>query len=275
LSDGILAVVGTLESESATAVRQLLARKAIDTWVRSLGGERCVVYGRFSDEESARDAVGALRREGWAAAQRPTDDDSRIVGWRNRTQPVIVAGGKLVVCLPWAEFDREGKNILEIDPGAAFGAGTHPTTRLILEELATRIKGGESVLDVGCGSGALALAALRLGAATAVGIDIENAAIAATRANAERNGLAARITALATPLQDLTGAFDVAVANIGRDILAELAPHIEDRLSPGGWLALSGISPAQVSLLSKEFRRTELVAAPQLDDWCALVGFRL
>jgi ribosomal protein L11 methyltransferase len=176
--------------------------------------------------------------------------------------------------LPWAELDRGGKSVLEIDPGAAFGAGTHPTTRLILEELASRLRGGETLLDVGCGSGALALAALRLGAASAVGIDIDEAAMVATRANAERNGLAAHMTALATPLQELTGTFDVVVANIGRDVLAELAPHIEERLRPGGWLALSGISPAQVSLLATAFARIAIVATPQLDDWCAIVGQR-
>jgi ribosomal protein L11 methyltransferase len=194
------------------------------------------------------------------------------VAWQHRTQPIIVGANRLMICLPWAEASREKMPTLELDPGGAFGAGAHPTTRLILEALAARLRGGERVLDVGCGSGALALAAVRLGAASAVGTDIDPAAIVATTANAARSGLTDCVQATAAPLEELSGTFDVVVANIGRDVLMELAAAMEERLAPGGWLALSGISRAQVSTLSTAFRQTRMVETTQLDDWCAVVG---
>jgi ribosomal protein L11 methyltransferase len=238
-----------------------------------MGGGRTLVYGEFGDAEAARQAVIELRRQGWAAAERPADDDPALIGWRNRTQPISIGGGRLVVCLPWAEFDRDAAMmVVEIDPGAAFGGGSHPTTRLLLEELSARLHGGERVLDVGCGSGVLAIAAARLGAASAVGIDIHPAAVTATRANAERNRLDGRITALATPLHELTDSFDVVMANIGQEVLIDLAPDIERRLEPGGWLALSGISPAQVSRVSSAFPSVRVIATPEIDDWAAIVA---
>lgn len=230
--------------------------------------------GRFDDETAARQVVAALRGQGWAAIERPTDDDPRLIAWNNRTRPIRVGADRLLVGMPWAEFDRTSSLVLEIDPGGAFGAGTHPTSQLLLEALAERLQGGETVLDVGCGSGVLALAALQLGAASAVGIDIEAAAVTATQANAIRNGLADRITALPTPLQELDGHFDVIVANILQETLIDLAADIEARLAPGGWLGLSGISPAQISRLSAAFPNTRMVATPRLDDWSAMVGER-
>jgi ribosomal protein L11 methyltransferase len=97
----------------------------------------------------------------------------------------------------------------------------------------------------------------------------------ATTANAARNGLTDCVQATAAPLEELSGTFDVVVANIGRDVLMELAAAMEERLAPGGWLALSGISRAQVSTLSTAFRHTRLIDTTQLDDWCAVVGEKL
>jgi ribosomal protein L11 methyltransferase len=127
-------------------------------------------------------------------------------------------------------------------------------------------------LDVGCGSGVLAIAAVRLGAASAIGIDIAAAAVSATEANAARNGVSPRVTALATPLEELDGVFDIVVANIHQDILIGMAPDLEVRLAPGGWLGLSGISPAQESRLAAAFSTIEVLATPQLDDWSAILA---
>jgi ribosomal protein L11 methyltransferase len=128
------------------------------------------------------------------------------------------------------------------------------------------------VLDVGCGSGVLAIAAARLGAAEAVGIDVDPAGATATSANAIRNELAARVTALATPLHELPGSYDAIVANIGLEVLVSMAPDLEARLAPGGWLALSGISPAQESRLMAAFGQLRAVETAQLDDWLAIVA---
>jgi ribosomal protein L11 methyltransferase len=272
---GKLAVVAVADAAVAAATAELgaLGARAIES--RSVGGDRVLVYGRFADDAAARSAVADLRHQGWAAAQRPTDDDPWLTAWRNRTQPIRIGGGRLLVCLPWAELDRGDALVVEIDPGGAFGAGAHPTTHLLLEALAARLRGSETVLDVGCGSGVLAIAAARLGAAAVVGIDLEAAAVVATRANAERNGLASCVTALPTPLHDLPGSFDVIVANIGQETLIALAADLERRLELGGWLGLSGISPAQVSRLAAAFSSIQIVATPQLDDWAALLGAML
>jgi ribosomal protein L11 methyltransferase len=271
---GDLAVVAVDDAAAAAAMAELCLQGACDLVSRVVGGGRVLVYGRFNDASATRAVVTDLRGRGWSATQRPSDDDPWIFAWRNRTQPVPIGGDRLVVALPWAEFDRSTAPFVEIDPGGAFGAGTHPTTHLLLDALATRLRGGEAVLDVGCGSGVLAIAALRLGAASAVGIDLDPAAVTATRANAERNGLGTRVTAATTPLGEVHDNFDVVLANIGLPVLIEMAPDLQRCLAPGGWLGLSGISQAQVSRLSAAFSSIRVVATPQLDDWAALLGER-
>jgi SAM-dependent methyltransferase len=148
------------------------------------------------------------------------------------------------VCFVWSEHDRHGRlNVVELDPGGGFGTGEHPSARMLLEELAARVRGGERVLDVGCGSGILALSALRLGAASAVGTDILATAVKTTTRNAGLNGFARQVRATAAPPSEMEGTFDVVVANIGRAALVELAPALLARLSPSGWLAVSGSPP--------------------------------
>lgn len=272
MTAGALAVVAVTDATAVAAAQDLAVRGAQRIETRPLGGERVVVTGWFPDEADARGVVADLRRQGRAATERPTDNDPRLFAWHNRTRPLSIDGGRLMVCMPWVECDRSTAAVVEIDPGGAFGAGNHPTTQLLLEALAAPLQGGETVLDVGCGSGVLAIAAVRLGAASAVGIDIEEAAVIATRANAKRNGVAIQVTALATPLHELPGTFDVILANIHRDILIQMASDITTRLAPGGWVGLSGISPAQVSLVAAAFPALQIVATPQLDDWSAIIG---
>jgi ribosomal protein L11 methyltransferase len=237
-----------------------------------MGRDRVLVYGQYATGDNARATVAALRGQGWAATLRPADDDPALFAWHNRTRPVIIGTNRLIVCLPWAEFERADVPVIEINPGGAFGAGTHPTTSLLLEAIAERLRGGESVLDVGCGTGVLAIAAARLGATAAVGIDVDEAGVVATRANAERNGVGDRVTAKPTLLQDMEGSFDVIVANIGREVLVAMAPDLQRLLAPGGWIGLSGISPAQVSLLAAALPAVRMVATQQLDDWCAIIA---
>ncbi len=180
---------------------------------------------------------------------------------------------RLCVCFPWSEFDRSAvAGIVEIDPGRSFGTGSHPSTRLLLTELADRIGGGETVLDVGCGSGVLALSAARLGA-TAVATDIEPEAHEATRANARRNQLAGQVCVDGRAIDGRPGAgvFDAVVANIGAAALTELAPVVSARVAPGGWLGLSGLSPAQVSLVASAYRGLDVEAVRRDDDWAALI----
>ncbi len=236
-----------------------------------LGRGRWVSRVRVTDDRAAREVVAQLRADGHAAVLGPPDE-THAVGWQNRNRAVRV-GGKLAVCFPWAYADAAA--VVEVDPGEAFGAGTHPSTRLLAEWLAEHITGGERVLDVGCGSGVLTLVAARLGAAEAVGIDIEPAAIAAAEANARRNGLDDVAAFSTAPVGESgLGTFDVVVANITADVLVPLAGDIAERVAPGGWLAVSGISAAQTSTVAAAYRRNgiELADAVRLDDWVSPSG---
>lgn len=131
---------------------------------------------------------------------------------------------------------------LELDPGLAFGTGSHPTTRLCLEWLETCVVPGCTVLDYGCGSGILGIAAAKLGAGDVLGIDIDPAALAAAAENAARNGVQLRLAHSGEPL---TQTFDRVVANILTNPLMLLAPLLTGRLKPGGRLALAGVLESQ------------------------------
>jgi ribosomal protein L11 methyltransferase len=133
---------------------------------------------------------------------------------------------------------------LELDPGLAFGTGSHPTTRLCLEWLEQAIQPGTTLLDYGCGSGILGIAALKLGAGEVLGIDIDKAALTAAADNAARNHVALR---LAHSSETLTETFDCVVANILTNPLMLLAPLLTARIKPGGRLALSGVLEAQAA----------------------------
>lgn len=189
--------------------------------------------------------AAAYERSGVDAAtayevSRIADED-----WVRRTQsqftPQEVAPGLWVVPSWHSPPAPHAINVV-LDPGLAFGTGTHPTTRLCLRWLASHVSGGESVIDFGCGSGILAICALKLGAATASGVDIDAQAVMAARRNAERNAVAARFVAAAENLQ---GPAQIVVANILAQPLIVLAPLLAQLTAPGGRLALSGILTEQ------------------------------
>jgi len=248
-----------------------LAAMALAVTQERLARGRWLSRVRVSDDKTARDAVAQLRGDGHAAVLGPPDE-AHGVGWLNRNRAVPV-GEKSAVCFPWA--DAEAPEVVEIDPGGAFGAGTHPSTRLLAEWLAGEVAGDERVLDVGCGSGVLALVAARLGATEAVGIDIEPAAVSAAEANARRNGLDGVASFSTAPVYNAgLGTFDVVVANITADVLMLLAGDIAARVAPDGRLAVSGISAGQMSTVAAAYRPygIDLGDPVRLDDWMSLAG---
>jgi ribosomal protein L11 methyltransferase len=160
--------------------------------------------------------------------------------------PVQRIGRHLVIRPSWRDHRAAADDVvLALDPGMAFGTGLHPTTRLCLAALEALADDGRlhnaRVLDVGCGSGILAIAALRLGAGTAVGVDTDPIAIEATLANARRNRIGRRIRARPGSLPTGEQPFDVVLANLIAGVLLELAPGLRDELRPGGILLASGI----------------------------------
>jgi len=161
---------------------------------------------------------------------------------------------------------------VRLDPGLAFGTGTHPTTAMCLEWLDGIDLAGTEIFDFGCGSGILSVAALKLGASHADAVDIDLQAVTATRQNAERNGVQERITAgISVP----TRQFDVVIANILAGTLVENVDLICASLRPGGRLALSGVLTSQVESVRNAYQEFIDFASPvTLDEWAMLSGTR-
>ncbi|MEP6939328.1 MAG: 50S ribosomal protein L11 methyltransferase [Rudaea sp.] len=164
--------------------------------------------------------------------------------------------------------------VVHLDPGLAFGTGTHPTTALCLEWLDAIDLRGKTLIDFGCGSGVLAIAALKLGASRAIGVDNDTQAIDSSRSNAERNGVADRLD-LCLPLEFATTPADVLVANILAGPLGDLATQFAVCMRPGALLALSGILRGQEKELVARYAQwfDDLVVARR-EDWVRITGTR-
>lgn len=165
--------------------------------------------------------------------------------------------------------------VVRLDPGLAFGTGTHPTTALCLEWLDTIDVAGKTVLDYGCGSGVLGVAACKLGAAYVEGIDIDLQAVTASRQNAERNDVEDRFRA-SPAISGNSGPFDIVVANILAGTLIDHAPFICNTVKAGGMLALSGVLAEQSNDLLDAYRAWFEFEPPALqDNWARLTGTRI
>ncbi|WP_420008145.1 50S ribosomal protein L11 methyltransferase [Xanthomonas sacchari] len=218
----------------------------------------------------------------WAQVTfRKVDDQDWERAWLDQFQPMRFGARTFIV--PWNHDlpeDARGADaaVVRLDPGLAFGSGTHPTTALCLRWLdalaADGVLAQARVLDFGCGSGILALAALKLGAAAAVGVDNDPQALLASHDNAERNSVGERL-AVYLPADEPAATYPVVVANILASALDALAPTLAARVAPGGRIALSGILHGQEQELLQRYApwftqlRTE-----QDGDWMRIDGVR-
>ena len=218
----------------------------------------------------------------WSTAGfRTVDDQDWERAWMDQYVPLRFGARTFIV--PWnQDLPKDSKNadaaVVRLDPGLAFGSGTHPTTALCLrwlDDLAGAGKlQGATVLDFGCGSGILALAALKLGAAAAVGVDNDPQALVSTFDNAERNDVGARL-AVYSPQDEPATTYPVVVANILASALDALAELLASRVAPGGRIALSGILHGQEPELLARYAPwfSELVATRD-GDWMRIDGVR-
>jgi ribosomal protein L11 methyltransferase len=237
---------------------------------------RCRVGALFPETADAARAIErALASTGApsiAAASLSRVEDADWVAQSQRQFPPLNVAPRLWIVPTWhAAPEPDALNIV-LDPGAAFGTGSHPSTRLCLAWLARSVRRGDSVLDYGCGSGILAIAALKLGATGATAVDIDPMALEAARYNAGRNGV--ELT-LASAQRMPPGSFRITVANILANPLRMLAPLLGARTDPGGALALSGILTDQAGEVIASYAPwCDLSVEGSEEGWVLLAGTR-
>ena len=256
---------------------------------RVLSGQPVQVHAYLpvdGKEEEARQGVAeGLWHLSRLGSHFVSDLQTRIVNeedWANAWKDyyhVTHIGQRLIIRPSWRTYTPgDDEVVLELDPGMAFGTGLHPTTRMCLEQVEQRTCAGMRVLDVGTGSGILALAAVKLGAAAACCIDNSSIAVESAAANAAANGLSDSITVKLGALDDaeaarLEGQYDLVLANIIARVIGSIAPQLARVLAPGGLLITSGIieerrHEAEQPLLAAGLR---LVDQIMIDDWVTLV----
>lgn len=227
------------------------------------------------DTDAARLVATAAANAGLdgvpAFAQTEIAEQNWVELTQSQFEPIRISK-RLWIVPTWHEAPDPSAIVLVLDPGMAFGTGSHPTTRLCLEWLERNVGRDESILDYGCGSGILAIAAAKLGAGDVRGLDIDPQAVRAAENNARQNGVTARFEDAST---DIDGQFDIVVANILSNPLKALAPAICGHVRSGGRLALSGILAEQADELIAIYRPyLQLDVADTRDGWVCLAGIK-
>jgi ribosomal protein L11 methyltransferase len=230
-------------------------------------GERIELVTSFPPDRYSK-AVAALRSAGHAPVEVEVDEAAYADAWRPFAEAVRV-GERVVVEPRWQPtVARPGDIAVRIDPGRAFGSGAHPSTRLVLDELVARVRPGDRVLDVGCGSGVLAVVAAALGA-TVTAVDVDPEAVRATAANARANGVAVAVSDL--PLTEVNDAFDLVCANLLAPIVLALAPELRRVVAGAGTLVVSGLLAGRWRPVAAALAPLEVRSVGERDGWASLV----
>jgi ribosomal protein L11 methyltransferase len=242
---------------------------------------RTRTVGLFDEAQDLAPAIAALRDtlpDGAGAIVTTADleDQEWVRIWLRDWQPLRF--GERLWVSPRAKLDeitQPGAVVVALDPGLAFGTGTHPSTALCLDWLAGADLAGKTMLDYGCGSGLLAVAALKLGAAHATAVDIDPQALLATRENAAVNGVQDRIEAVAAS-NYAQGTYDVVLANILAGPLTQLAPRLTAATRPGGALVLAGLLRAHAPEVQRAYAAAfDFRPVAEREGWVRLEGRRL
>ncbi len=254
----LVLTVTTLEVELASDALWGLGVVAVEE--RPMPDGRIELWTSLGDDPELPDLA-------WPA--RFVDVDPAVADtWRQFAAPIWVEPD-LLVRPAWVSFDAPaGVTVISIEPGATFGMGDHPTTRLTLRAARRVLRAGGRVLDVGCGSGVLAIGTMLLGARSATGIDIAPAAVPITLANAAANGVEVEVSM--TALEDVEGEFDLVLANILAPTLVALAPDLRRVLAPTGTLVISGVLEHAHGHVIDALAPLRPVATDTLDGWAAV-----
>lgn len=262
--------------EAVEAVSEILGRVGHNGIAVDMTADP-VVKAYIQDDHAARarvrrvkDALGHLQAFGLGPigelALRPIDDEDWLESWKASFTPIRV--GAFLICPTWTTCAAGDAIVLSLDPGMAFGTGLHPTTQQCLATLSTLTLEGRSVLDVGCGSGILAIAAGRRGARPIVAVDTDELAVRASLENAARNGVTMDVYEGSSG--DVMSTFDVVLANIVAPVLQVIAPQLRARLAPRGSLVVAGII-ADAEAATREALGLDVAERDQQGDWVSLV----
>ena len=253
--------------ESDVLVKCFLALDIAEETIRKIVAD---LYA-LSDRARGYVALGSLE-----TGRREIEGDDWIDVWKKHFRPIHI--GKVVVCPEWISYAvQEGEVIVKLDSNMAFGTGEHETTSMCLELLQTAVRAGDTVIDVGCGSGILGIAAVKLGASRAYLTDIDYVAVRSAEHNSALNGTKSQTTvALSNLLDDATIVGDVMTANITADILCTLSESIPKNLKPGGTLILSGIIESKLEQVIAAYCAQNLTLQKQIrqGEWFALLFTR-
>ena len=281
--EAVSEILGRVSDGTSVQPTRLLADPDDELTVRDDPASPYVVTAHLLDDPASADAVAATERALWhlqAFGIRPVgelrvrtvDDASWTEAWKEHYVPQRI--GRLVIVPSWLdEPQRDGEVQIVLDPGMAFGTGLHPTTRGCLELLQKLDPMPFRMLDVGTGSGILAIPALALGATSAVGVDTDELAVEASTANAARNGMAERFTALHGSIEaGPEAAYPLVLANLVAALLVRLAPPLAAHLAPQGVLIASGIIEPRAAEVIDAMQGAGLAVAQRRDDgeWVSL-----
>lgn len=237
------------------------------------GWQRSIVIALFAQEAQARDAAQLLAPQDFfveckVLAIQPVPDQDWVRPTQSQFEPVEITPTFWIVPT-WHEPPAQARQVIRLDPGLAFGTGTHPTTRMCLRWIARQAPRGRRVLDYGCGSGILAIGAAKFGAASVDAVDIDEAAVHSTEANAQANGVQ-----LAAGLPDrASGRYEVVLANILATPLKVLAPLLCGHVAAGGSLVLAGILARQADELKAAYAPyCQLQVSDEEDGWILMTA---
>lgn len=279
ISEALLALgalsVSTSDAEAGTGSEQALFGEP-GLPPPAAGWASTLASALFEDETGAREAARLLAAQDFFAgstitAIEPLPEQDWVRLTQSQFEPVEISPGFWVVP-SWHAVPASARRVIRLDPGLAFGTGTHPTTRMCLRWIAAHPPAGKRVLDYGCGSGILALGAALHGAAAVDAVDIDPAAVQATQDNAAANVIG--LASVGLPDQ-ARGPYDLVLANILASPLQVLAPLLSGLVAPSGALVLAGVLERQTEALQQAYRPwLELEAADTEDGWVLLTARR-